>query len=177
MGLILKFTYFFKNKSFWEELITYFPLIGHGPYRKWRRQHFLFCHENVFTEPLPSNNRGIHRQTHRLSFDMTRSAQKTTCPSIIQLLCVFFAAETCSPSRCLATIGRIHIQTHRLMRRMYEARLWDGLRCHDMHTKFHKYWFRHSNFLGGYTHTQIMEITYFYFCTVTWRLEAGIVYS
>jgi hypothetical protein len=28
----------------------------------------------VFTELLPSNDRGIHRQTHRLSFDKTKTA-------------------------------------------------------------------------------------------------------
>jgi hypothetical protein len=32
----------------------------------------------------------------------------------------------------------IHVQTHRLMGRIYEARRWNGLRCHDIHTKFHK---------------------------------------
>jgi hypothetical protein len=38
----------------------------------------------------------------------------------------------------------IRMQTHRLMRGIYEVRRWDGLRCHDIHTRFHKYWFRHS---------------------------------
>jgi hypothetical protein len=27
---------------------------------------YIRCHGNVFTEPLPSNDRGIHMQTHRL---------------------------------------------------------------------------------------------------------------
>jgi hypothetical protein len=40
---------------------------------------------------------------------------------------------------------RIHIQTHRLMGRIYEVRHWDWLRCRDIHSKFHKDWFRHSN--------------------------------
>jgi hypothetical protein len=33
---------------------------------------------------------------------------------------------------------RIHIQTHRLMGRIYEAHHRDGLICHGMHTTFHK---------------------------------------
>jgi hypothetical protein len=49
-------------------------------------------------------------------------------------------------SRCLATIGRI--QTYRLTGGIYEERLSDGLRCHDVHTKFHKFWSRLSKFVG-----------------------------
>jgi hypothetical protein len=32
----------------------------------------------------------------------------------------------------------IHIQTQRLMEGIYEVGLCDGLRCHDIHTMFHK---------------------------------------
>jgi hypothetical protein len=41
----------------------------------------------------------------------------------------------------------IHIKTHRLIGGIYEVRHWDGLRCHDIHTKFHKDWLRHSMML------------------------------
>jgi hypothetical protein len=57
-----------QNKKCWEELIAYFPLTGHGQHRKRRVQQFFYCcvcircRGNVFTEPLPSNNR---RDTHR----------------------------------------------------------------------------------------------------------------
>jgi hypothetical protein len=59
------------NKKFWEELISYFLLIRHGPHRKWRVLQFyccicIRCGGNVFTEPLRSNDRGIHIQTHRM---------------------------------------------------------------------------------------------------------------
>jgi hypothetical protein len=27
---------------------------------------------------------------------------------------------------------------------IYELRIWDGVRCYDIHTKFHKDWFWHS---------------------------------
>jgi hypothetical protein len=57
------------------------------------------------------------------------------------------------PSLCIATIGGIHIQTHRLMEGIYELRRWDGLRCLDIHTKFHKDLFSHSKFNSGDTHT------------------------
>jgi hypothetical protein len=46
----------------------------------------------------------------------------------------------------------LHIQTHRQMGGIYEVRRLDGLRCHDIHTKFDKDWFRHSKVnMGGYT--------------------------
>jgi hypothetical protein len=68
----------------------------------------------------------------------------------------FVAAGTSLPSRCLATMGGIRIQIHGLMGWIYEVRRWDGLRCHVIHTKFHKQWFRHSNVDsggGGVAHT------------------------
>jgi hypothetical protein len=95
------------KKNFWEELFAYCPLIRHGPQRQRRLQQFFFCCVctrccgNVFTEPLPSNDRWIL------------------------------------------------IQTQRLMGGFYEERRWDGLRCRDMHTKFLKYWFSHSNVSKG----------------------------
>jgi hypothetical protein len=52
--------------------------------------------------------------------------------------CVFLAAVTFLPSRCIATIGGVHIQTHRLMGGIYEVCLSDGLRCRDLHTSFIK---------------------------------------
>jgi hypothetical protein len=36
------------------------------------------------------------------------------------------------------------LQTHRLMRGIYEVRRWDGPRCRDIHTRFHKDLARHS---------------------------------
>jgi hypothetical protein len=61
-----------RNKKFWEELFSYFPLIRYGPHIK-RRIQILFyccvrvrCRNNVFTEPLPRNDRRIQIQTHRL---------------------------------------------------------------------------------------------------------------
>jgi hypothetical protein len=48
----------------------------------------LRCRGNVFTELLPSNDRGIHRQTHRLSFDKTRTVQKMRRPTISIDACI-----------------------------------------------------------------------------------------
>jgi hypothetical protein len=58
------------------------------------------------SEMLPSNDRGLHRQTHRLSFDKTRTAYKMRRANNL-VLCVFIAAGTCLPSCCLAMIGGI----------------------------------------------------------------------
>jgi hypothetical protein len=57
--------------------------------------------------------------------------------------CVFVAAVMFLPSRWLSTTG-VYSYRHRLMGRIYELCLWDGLRCHDMHTKFHKDWLKNS---------------------------------
>jgi hypothetical protein len=54
----------------------------------------ICCHSNVFTELLPSNGRGIHRQTHRYSR-----------PTVLLFLHVFVAAGTYLPGRYLASIG------------------------------------------------------------------------
>jgi hypothetical protein len=60
-----------EKKKFWEELIAYFLLIRHGPHIKQHVQEFfcricIRCRGNVFTEPSPSNDRGmyIHTDTH-----------------------------------------------------------------------------------------------------------------
>jgi hypothetical protein len=42
---------------------------------------------------------------------------------------------------------------HRLVGGIYEVHRWDGLRCHDIHTKFHKDWFRHPNLIVGDSQT------------------------
>jgi hypothetical protein len=68
------------------------------------------CCRNVFTESLPSNDKGIRRP--RFSFDTIRTAQKATPPTIILLLGAFVAIGTCLLSCCLATIrGNAHTDT------------------------------------------------------------------
>jgi hypothetical protein len=71
-------------------------MIRHGPRRKRRVQQFFYCcvciscRGNVFTEPLPSNDRGIHIQTHRLMGGIyeARRCGELRChdiPSFIQI--------------------------------------------------------------------------------------------
>jgi hypothetical protein len=97
------------NKKSWEQLIPYFPLVRHRPYRKRRVQQFFYCCEcflcrgKVFTDPLHSN---------------------------------------------------IDIRTQAYGRHLWSALL-TWAQVHDIHTKFHKVWFRHSKADGrGYTDTQ-----------------------
>jgi hypothetical protein len=51
----------------YKDNIKFFPLIGQGSHRK-RRVFYccvcIRCRENVFTETLPSNDRGTHIQIH-----------------------------------------------------------------------------------------------------------------
>jgi hypothetical protein len=63
-----------------------------------------------------------------------------TRPTVRLLLRILATAGTFLPSRCLATMGGLHIRTRRLVRGIYEVRRWCGLRCHDVHIKFHKDW-------------------------------------
>jgi hypothetical protein len=48
--------------------------------------------------------------------------------------------------------------TGSLMGGIYEASGWDGLRCHDIHTKFHKAWFRHSKVKGERGDSPFLEL-------------------
>jgi hypothetical protein len=93
------------NKKFWEELIAYFPLIGHGPHRKRHNYgdthsiHIIFHNiryrGNVFTEPLPSNDKGIiteplpNNDGGYTFLDTTQATLKTTRPTILLLLRVY----------------------------------------------------------------------------------------
>jgi hypothetical protein len=50
--------------------------------------------------------------SHKLSFDTTWATQKMTSPTMLLLLHVFTARETCLPSCCLAMIcGDTHPDT------------------------------------------------------------------
>jgi hypothetical protein len=66
-----------------------------------------FC-GNVFTELLLSHDNGMHRQTQRLFFDITRTAQNMTCPTITLVLRVFVAGVTCLSSSCLTSKRGVH---------------------------------------------------------------------
>jgi hypothetical protein len=79
-GLFLNREIHCLNKKLWEEVIADFPLIRHGPHRKWLFQPFI-------------------------------------------------AVGTCLPSRCLAIIRQLNMQTNRLMGGIHEVRCWDGLGC------------------------------------------------
>jgi hypothetical protein len=68
----MRVSFFPLVKKFWEERITYFPLVRHGPHRKRRIQQFLSCcacircRGKVFNPAFASNDKGTHVQTHRL---------------------------------------------------------------------------------------------------------------
>jgi hypothetical protein len=128
-------------QKFWEEIIVYFSLIRHGLRRKRRLQQFFVAAETYLPSCYLATIGG-----YRDRFTDTRVQQFFYC-CVYPLLrervhgAVSQQWKECYtlPSLCLATTRGIHIQTHRLM----GVRRWDGLRCHDIHTKFHKDWFRH----------------------------------
>jgi hypothetical protein len=76
-----------NNKKFWEQLIAYFTLTRHGPYRKRRLQQFTFAAETCSSSRSLATTRGY--TDSRLYFDMTRTGQKTTRPTKSLLLLVY----------------------------------------------------------------------------------------
>jgi hypothetical protein len=50
---------------------------------------------------------------------------------------------------CIRCRGNAFNGRHRLMGGIYKVRRWDPFRCHNMHTKFRKEWFRHSKVDSG----------------------------
>jgi hypothetical protein len=111
---------------------------------KTRPPVILLCRGNMFTDLLPSNGKGIHRQTHTFSFDMNVTHRNHR----VQL----FYSSIFACIRC-----RGNVYTKRLpsnvcgytpMRGIYEVRHRDGLRCHDIHIEFHKERFNKQVVLG-----------------------------
>jgi hypothetical protein len=68
-----------------------------------------------------------------LQYDTDRTENDASYSSSIG--CIFVAAVTFLPVRCLASKEGLHIQTHKLIGRIYEVLRWDGLRCHPSFIK------------------------------------------
>jgi hypothetical protein len=79
-----------------------------------------FCEEII--AHFPWYDTGLHRK---------RRVQQ------LYFSCIFIAAVAFLPSRCLAAIGE-WTYILKLMGGIYEVCRWNGLRCHDTHTEFHK---------------------------------------
>jgi hypothetical protein len=75
-------------------------------------------------------------------------------------------------SRCLATI-RGYTYRHRLMRGIISLGRWDGLRCRDKSTKFHKDWFGRSRVNVGDTQTDTCTHTR----TATWSHKPTLIFQ
>jgi hypothetical protein len=56
--LIMQF--YAYNKKFWEEIITSFPLIRHGPHRKRRLQQFLVSEVKFLPSCCEATIGGLH---------------------------------------------------------------------------------------------------------------------
>jgi hypothetical protein len=76
--------------------------------------------------------------------------------------CAFVAAVTFFTEPLPGKDRVIHTQTHRMMGRIYEVR-WDGLRCHDIHTTFHKVWFGHQKLTEGIQRQRADRSSLFFF--------------
>jgi hypothetical protein len=115
------------NKKFWEELIACFPLIRHRPHkRRHLQQFFVAAGTCLLSRSLVTIGGYTDRPTDP---PLIRHGQYRK-----RRLQQFFY---CCVIRCIATIRgdtHIDIQTHRLMRGIYEVHRRDGLRCHDICT-------------------------------------------
>jgi hypothetical protein len=93
----------YKEKKFWEDLVACFPfttysLIRHGRHRKLRVQNSSYaclcvrCRGNVFTDPLPSKDKGGYTETqtprrvHNPPF-FSEKESRLQCTPIIFLTC------------------------------------------------------------------------------------------
>jgi hypothetical protein len=62
------------------------------------------------------------------------------------------------PNRCLAAVGDIHTDTQPDGGGgLYEVRRLNGLWIHNIHTKFHEDWFRHSE--ASFSFFKIMDVS------------------
>jgi hypothetical protein len=117
------------------------------------------CSGNVLTEFLLSNYRVIHRP---IDCPLIRhGTHRKLCLRQFFYCCMYSLPRERLPSRCLPVKGgsqfteplpsndrKVHIQTYRSMGGIYEVRRWEGPKCHDIRTKFHKDWFSHSKVDG-----------------------------
>jgi hypothetical protein len=131
-----------RNKGFLEELIAYFPLIRHGRHRKRCPQQFFVAAGTCFPSCCLATIQGY---TDRSTF----SRLIWHGPHRKRRVQRFFYSCMCIRYRGNVFIDLLpvniclHTHTHGLIGAIYEVRRWDGLKCHDIHTKFHRYCFRH----------------------------------
>lgn len=114
------------------------------------------CLRKVINQPLPSNDKEIHRQTHRFSFDMTRVTENGAS-SISSFIPCIRCNGNVSNDRLPSNGRRIHIQIYSLKRGIYEVRRSNGLQCQYILTKVLKDWFRHSKADKGDEQTQTVD--------------------
>jgi hypothetical protein len=164
------------HKKFWEEQIAYFPLIRHGPHRKHVQQIFLTSGTSLPSRYLATIGMCTDGGTDS---PLLRHGppRKWRVQQFFYCFWYLLPRERVVPNRCLAMIGGMHIQTHRLMVRIFEVRRWDGHSCHDVHTKFHKDWFTHSKVdRGWYRHTRQAgdHISILYESRLKWRGKGSV---
>jgi hypothetical protein len=148
-----------KKKKFLEELIICF-LIRQGLHRKQCLQqsskHVLcdceatarlkFRHlGQFFLEPSDYYNAPINKVLHFIqSAELIRGWSQGKHN---RSLMVAVQGPDCSPPL-------LHSFIHSIMWGIYEVHCWDGLRYHDIHTKFHKCWYSHSK-VNSHRYTDI----------------------
>jgi hypothetical protein len=126
---------------------------------------YVFVVDHLSLPSDPATTGGIHRPIN--SYLIRNGPHRNDKSNYLSIVaCVFVAAGTCLQSHCLATIGWIH-SLYRLIRVIYQLRHWYGLRCHDIHTNLHKYWFSHSKFDRGETRTDTLTRRWYHKPTLT----------
>jgi hypothetical protein len=115
-----------------------------GPLAAQKTTHptVLRCRGNVFTEQMPSNDKGIYRLIESLSYDTNR-VENDPCNNSAIVVFIFCRGNVFVEPLFSNVWG--YTYRDRLMRGMNKVCRWDGLNCHDINTKFYKDWFRLSD--------------------------------
>jgi hypothetical protein len=98
----------FLNNKLWEKLIAYFSLILHGPHRKRHLQHFFVAAETSLPSCYPATIRGYTDRPTDSPLIGHGPIENDESNNSSIVACVFVAAVTFLPSRCLSTYTYRH---------------------------------------------------------------------
>jgi hypothetical protein len=125
------------TRSYGGKWSLYFPLIWQGSHMKRRLQQFFVSSGASLPSCYLATIEGYTGRSTRTRVQQFfyRCVYSLLREHVHPAVAYKWTKRCILPIRCLAMIGGIHM-THRPVHRKYEVRRWDGLRCHDIHTKF-----------------------------------------
>jgi hypothetical protein len=113
-------------------------------------QYGRYFYQKGEGDDMEKNNFKLEQETNRLLPLKRHGPHRKRC--VQQLFC-FISCRGNVFTKPLPSNDGGYAYRHRLMGGIYEVRRWDGLSCHDIHTKFNRDWLRHSKVNRRYTLT------------------------